>query len=69
MICVHGLGANKTSFFETVAALAPEHTVHAIDLPGFGSSSKPARAAYDAPYFADAVRALHGRARASSAPT
>jgi pimeloyl-ACP methyl ester carboxylesterase len=52
VICVHGLGGNKTSFFSTVAALAPEHSVHAIDLPGFGSSSKPARAAYDAPYFA-----------------
>jgi len=58
VICVHGLGSNKTSFFETVAALAPDHTVHAIDLPGFGSSSKPARAAYDAPYFAEAVRDL-----------
>lgn len=58
VICVHGLGSNKTSFFETVAALAPEHTVHAIDLPGFGSSSKPARAAYDASFFADAVRGL-----------
>ena len=58
VICVHGLGSNKTSFFETVAALAPDHTVHSIDLPGFGSSSKPARAAYDAPYFADTVRGL-----------
>lgn len=56
VICVHGLGGNKTSFFSTVAALAPEHSVHAIDLPGFGSSSKPARAAYDAPYFARSVR-------------
>jgi pimeloyl-ACP methyl ester carboxylesterase len=56
VICVHGLGANKTSFFETIAALTPEHTVHAIDLPGFGSSSKPARAPYDAPYFARSVR-------------
>jgi pimeloyl-ACP methyl ester carboxylesterase len=53
VVCLHGLGSNKTSFFETTAALAPDHTVHAIDLPGFGSSSKPARAAYDAPYFAD----------------
>ncbi len=58
VICIHGLGSNKTSFFETVAALAGDHTVHAIDLPGFGSSSKPARAAYDAPYFAHSVRAL-----------
>jgi pimeloyl-ACP methyl ester carboxylesterase len=55
VICVHGLGSNKTSFFETVSALTPDHTVHAIDLPGFGSSSKPARAAYDAQYFARAV--------------
>jgi pimeloyl-ACP methyl ester carboxylesterase len=54
-ICLHGLGSNKTSFFETVSALAPEHTVHAIDLPGFGGSSKPARASYDARYFARAV--------------
>jgi pimeloyl-ACP methyl ester carboxylesterase len=55
VICLHGLGSNKASFFETVSALTPDHTVHAIDLPGFGGSSKPARAAYDAPYFASAV--------------
>ena len=34
VICLHGLGSNKTSFFETVAALAPDCTVHALDLPG-----------------------------------
>jgi len=55
VLCLHGLGSNKTSFFETVSALTPDHTVHAIDLPGFGSSSKPARAAYDARYFARAT--------------
>jgi pimeloyl-ACP methyl ester carboxylesterase len=55
VICVHGLGSNKASFFETVSSLAPDHTVHAIDLPGFGGSSKSARASYDAPYFARAV--------------
>src|ERR671924_2410297 len=55
VVCLHGLGSNKTSFFETTAALAPDHTVHAIDLPGFGSSSKPALAAYNASYFARAV--------------
>jgi pimeloyl-ACP methyl ester carboxylesterase len=55
VICLHGLGSNKASFFETVSALTPEHTVHAIDLPGFGASSKPARAGYDAAYFARAV--------------
>ena len=55
MILIHGLGSNKTSFFETVSALTPQYTVHAIDLPGFGSSSKPLRAPYDAAWFARAV--------------
>jgi pimeloyl-ACP methyl ester carboxylesterase len=55
VILIHGLGSNKTSFFETVSALTPEYTVHAIDLPGFGSSSKPLRAPYDAAWFARAV--------------
>jgi len=55
VICLHGLGSNKASFFQTVSALTPDHTVHAIDLPGFGGSSKPARAAYDSRYFSRAV--------------
>src|SRR5215208_6963781 len=55
VICLHGLGSNKASFFQTVSALTPDHTVHAIDLPGFGGSSKPARGAYDAAYFGRAV--------------
>jgi pimeloyl-ACP methyl ester carboxylesterase len=55
VILIHGLGSNKTSFFETVSALTPQYTVHAIDLPGFGSSSKPVRAPYDAAWFARAV--------------
>jgi pimeloyl-ACP methyl ester carboxylesterase len=57
VICLHGLGSNKTSFFETIATLTPDHTVHAIDLPGFGSSSKPARGGYDASYFSRSVLA------------
>ena len=55
VICLHGLGSNKASFFETVAALSPDFTVHAFDLPGFGSSAKPARAPYNALWFARAV--------------
>jgi pimeloyl-ACP methyl ester carboxylesterase len=55
VILIHGLGSNKTSFFETVSAPTPQYTVHAIDLPGFGSSSKPVRAPYDAAWFARAV--------------
>jgi pimeloyl-ACP methyl ester carboxylesterase len=55
VVCLHGLGSNKASFFETISALTPDHTIHAIDLPGFGGSSKPARAPYDAAWFADCV--------------
>ncbi len=52
MLLIHGLGATKASFFETAAILARRYRVHAIDLPGFGSSDKPLTAPYDAPWFA-----------------
>src|SRR4051812_41175843 len=51
-ILIHGLGGAKSSFYETVSALTPEYTVHAIDLPGFGSSSKPLGAQFNASFFA-----------------
>src|SRR3954469_4856716 len=55
MLLLHGLGATKSSFFDTAAALSRRYRVHAIDLPGFGGSSKPATAPYGAPYAAKAV--------------
>jgi pimeloyl-ACP methyl ester carboxylesterase len=58
VICIHGLGATKASFLPTVAALTDGWRVIAVDLPGFGESDKPLGAAYDAPYFAGAVKAL-----------
>jgi pimeloyl-ACP methyl ester carboxylesterase len=58
IVCIHGLGATKASFLPTVAALADGWRVIAVDLPGFGESDKPLGAAYDAPYFAGAVKAL-----------
>jgi pimeloyl-ACP methyl ester carboxylesterase len=58
VLCLHGLGATKASFLPTIAALAGDWRVVAVDLPGFGESDKPLRAAYDAPYFAGAVVAL-----------
>jgi pimeloyl-ACP methyl ester carboxylesterase len=56
VVLIHGLGATKTSFFDATAALSRAgYRVHALDLPGFGSSSKPLLASYDAPWFARTV--------------
>jgi pimeloyl-ACP methyl ester carboxylesterase len=55
LLLLHGLGSTKASFFETAAALSRSYRVHALDLPGFGGSSKPATAPYGAPYAARAV--------------
>ena len=43
VLLIHGLGAAKSSFFDCAALLAEAgYRVHALDLPGFGGSSKPA---------------------------
>src|SRR4051812_16840361 len=55
VVLLHGLGATKSSFFETAAALSGAHRVHAIDFPGFGGSSKPPLAPYTARWFAETV--------------
>jgi pimeloyl-ACP methyl ester carboxylesterase len=56
VVCVHGLGATKASFFDAAAALTRAgYRVHALDLPGFGGSSKPIAAPYSARWFADTV--------------
>ncbi|HEX8157657.1 MAG TPA: alpha/beta fold hydrolase [Solirubrobacteraceae bacterium] len=55
VLLIHGLGGAKSSFFDTAAALSPRYRVHALDLPGFGCSSKPATAPYNARYFARTV--------------
>src|SRR4051794_7336029 len=58
LVMLHGLGATKAEFLPSVPALAPNgfRTI-AIDLPGFGDSSKPFPAAYDARFFARWVAA------------
>src|ERR687897_1612642 len=52
VLLLHGLGATKASFLPTVAALAGDHRVIAIDLPGFGDSAMPVGAPYDPQFFA-----------------
>lgn len=54
VLLLHGLGASKASWLTVVPQLARHHRVIAIDLPGFGATSKP-RGRYDAPWFAKHV--------------
>lgn len=58
VLLLHGLGATKASFLPTIDALASTHRVIGVDLPGFGDSDKPLFAAYDPPFFAQAMTAL-----------
>jgi pimeloyl-ACP methyl ester carboxylesterase len=58
VLLLHGLGGTRASLLETAAALSQRYRVHAPDLPGFGSSSKPARGAYNARWFAEAMLAM-----------
>lgn len=41
VVLIHGLGASKVSFLPALDGLCAEFEVHALDLPGFGKSSKP----------------------------
>jgi pimeloyl-ACP methyl ester carboxylesterase len=54
VLAVHGLGATKGSFVTTIDALSSQFRTIAFDLPGFGDSSKPIGAGYDARFFATA---------------
>lgn len=51
LLLIHGLGATKASWLTVVPELARHRRVIAVDLPGFGASSKP-NARYDAAWFA-----------------
>src|SRR2546426_492491 len=55
VILVHGLGGFAESWRHNVLPLASRATVFALDLPGFGDSSKP-RTRYRLAYFAGALR-------------
>jgi pimeloyl-ACP methyl ester carboxylesterase len=55
VLLLHGLGGTRASFFDTAATLSRTYRVHALDFPGFGSSSKPASGRYNARWFANIV--------------
>jgi pimeloyl-ACP methyl ester carboxylesterase len=54
VILVHGLGGFAESWHHNLAFLGRQATVYALDLPGFGQSSKP-QVGYNLRLFADAV--------------
>jgi pimeloyl-ACP methyl ester carboxylesterase len=58
VLLLHGLSGTRASFFETAAALSAHYTVHVPDLPGFGSSAKPATGGYNARWFAEIMLGL-----------
>lgn len=58
VLLLHGLGGTRASFFETAASLSRQYRVHAPDLPGFGSSSKPPLGAYNARWYAEIMLGL-----------
>jgi pimeloyl-ACP methyl ester carboxylesterase len=58
VLLLHGLGGTRASLFETAAALSQRYRVHVPDLPGFGSSCKPARGAYNPRWFAESMLGL-----------
>jgi pimeloyl-ACP methyl ester carboxylesterase len=67
VLLLHGLGATRASLLETAAALSGRYRVHAPDLPGFGSSSKPSFGGYNARWFADIMIGLMDELEISNA--
>jgi pimeloyl-ACP methyl ester carboxylesterase len=51
VLLLHGLGGTRASLFEAAGELSRQYRVHVPDLPGFGSSSKPAIGGYNARWF------------------
>ena len=56
LVLLHGYGESLTTWRSVFDRLAERHRVVALDLPGFGSSSKPAIAPYTVRWFAESVR-------------
>lgn len=55
LLFVHGLSSNADAWSKNIAVLKQDYTCVALDLPGYGKSSKPV-ASYTASYFAEVVQ-------------
>lgn len=58
LVLIHGLGSYMPAWKDNVAALAKHHRVIAIDLPGYGKSSKRSDHAYSMEFFAGVVQGV-----------
>jgi len=66
IVLIHGLSSYTGYWEHQVAHLAGSHRVLALDLPGYGGSSRP-DAPYTPPWFADVVHAWMGELEVDSA--
>ena len=57
VLFLHGLGASKVSLLPAIGGLAQDYRVIAMDFPGFGKSSAPLNARYDAAWLAKSALA------------
>jgi pimeloyl-ACP methyl ester carboxylesterase len=57
LLVIHGLGGNWTAWLENIPALARDHRVIAVDLPGFGGSA-PAGEGISIPGYSRALTRL-----------
>ncbi len=55
LLLVHGFGASTDHWRHNIPVLSQTHEVHAIDLLGFGRSSKPGELNYGGPLWRDQV--------------
>jgi pimeloyl-ACP methyl ester carboxylesterase len=67
VLLIHGLGGTRASMFDLASTLSHHYRVHAIDLPGFGSSTKPRLGGYNASWFAEHMLGLLDELEISSA--
>ena len=59
LLMVHGFNADKDNWTRMAAALTDDYRVVALDLPGFGQSSRIDGLSYDAGTQADRLKAFH----------
>ncbi len=60
LVLLHGLGDEADTWRHVFPSLAQQHTVIALDLPGFGRSDKPP-ITYDIPFYKNVIAALQNQ--------